>query len=124
MVRRVPVILALYLCVSAQGMKHIIALLLLAPVVASAANYECQPLTTCTLPPLTSGTLSVGPNGAAGQGNARWSASGPGYSTSGGSGALQGVGQGWPLPPGAGTIYLGDDLDGYLSMGLAINGVG
>jgi PEP-CTERM motif len=105
-------------------MKRLIALLLLEPIVANAADYTCSYV--CTLPDLTSGTLTLsdGEYAPTGSGNAQWTASGPGYETGGGSGSVQGMGSQSYIPYGSGAgTYLGDNSDGYLSMSLTINGM-
>src|SRR5580700_1330190 len=107
-------------------MKRLIALLLLAPVVANATDYTCAPNAVCTLPPLTSGTMTVTADTSVigGLGTAFWSASGPGYTASGGSGSVNRIGLEWPIPPGGGGFSSFDDSDTTAFVGLAINGVG
>jgi len=112
-------------------MKRLIALILLAPVVANATNHVCPPGDSCVLPPITSGTMTLTDefaNPENGTGSAYWTASGPGYTTSGGSGGVQGMAGGVgsiPIPYGSGgAISMADGSDqGSLGMSLTINGV-
>ena len=90
-------------------MKRLIAIILLAPALASAGNLDCPPFTVCY------GTLTIDDNGEGSLGGAYWRALGPGYVTTGRSGAVGGVGQGSPYSSGTnGAIQMDDHSDGTL----------
>ena len=108
-------------------MKRLIALLLLAPVLASAQGLQCTPFPgqKCgVLLSITTGTMSLTNNGGD-PGGAAWSASGPGFTTDGGSAGIVNVGLSYPIPYSVGGWSSDslDNSDSSFNMGLTVNGV-
>ena len=108
-------------------MTRLIALLLLAPVLASAQGLTCTPFPgqKCgVLLSITTGTMSLTNNGGD-PGGAAWSASGPGFTTEGVSAGISNVGFSYFFPYSAGGWGSDsfDNSDSSLTMGLTVNGV-
>jgi hypothetical protein len=108
-------------------MKRLIALILIAPSLASAQGLICHPFPGQRCGPqltITSGTLTLTENGGL-PGVADWGASGSGFTTAGGSGSISKMGSSYPIPYSVGTwsSYSLDNADTTLSMGLDVHGV-